>query len=148
MRIYKPSKIPLILIYVLLFLILLVIKYALNIINSFVEIPDNYILLPIWIVAALFAVLVLPFYFHKAQFTVTSKEITARGGLIITTKHFMLTDSVKSVTTIITPLGGLTGLNFVVLNTLGARVLLPFLSKRDALEIVAVITSAIRSRKD
>lgn len=148
MRTYKPSKRPLILIYILLFLVLLIIKYALNIIDRFVAIPNNYILLPLWILAALFAVLVLPFYFHKAFFTVTSKEITSKGGLIITGKHFMLTESVKSVTTVITPFSGLTGLNFVVLNALGARLLLPFLSKRDALEIAAAINNSIRNRKN
>lgn len=148
MKTYKPSKRPLILIYILLILLLLVIKFALNFVNKFISIPNNYILLPIWIITALFAVLVLPFYFHKAFFTVTSKEITATGGLIITSKHFMATQSVKSVTLIITPLSKFTGLNFIFLNTLGARLILPFLSKKDALEISSVIDNAIRNRKN
>ncbi|MDO4945741.1 MAG: PH domain-containing protein [Ruminococcus sp.] len=147
MKIYKTSKRPLVLIYVLLLLFLLLIKYALNLVTRFIPFTDYYVLLPLWIVVALFAVLVLPFYFHKCRFTVSSKEITAKGGLIITSKHFMLTEAVKSVTTVITPLSGLTGLNFVVLNTLGAKLMMPFLSKRDALEITAAINNTIRRRK-
>lgn len=147
MKIYKLSKKPLVLIYGLLLLILLVIRFALNLISRFLPITDYYVLLPLWIIAALFAVLVLPFYFHKAQFTVSSKEVTAKGGLIVTTKHFMLTESVKSVTSIITPLSRLTGLNFVVLNTLGAKLMMPFLSRKDAEEITASINNSIRMRR-
>lgn len=148
MKIYKTSKRPLVLIYILLLLFLLLIKYALGMVARVVPFTDYYVLLPLWIAAALFAVLVLPFYFHKCCFTVSSKEITAKGGLIITSNHFMLTESVKSVTTVITPLSRITGLNFVVLNTLGARLVMPFLSKHDALEITSAINNTIRKRKN
>lgn len=146
MRKYKPSKRPLVLIYILLFLILLVIKYALNLVSRFIPFSDNYIVFPLWIAAAMFAVMVLPFYFHKAYFVVTSKEVTLYGGLIITTKQFMPTSAVKSVTTVITPLSSVTGLNFIVLNSLGARVIIPFLTKKDAIEITAAINCSIRAR--
>ncbi len=153
MRIYKPSKRPLIIIYALLAGLLLLIRFALNLILDLISkyipyfsLADHYVLLPLWIIAALFAVLVLPFYFHKARFTVSGKEITAKGGLIVTTRQFMLTQSVKSVTTVMLPLGGLTGFNFIILNALGARVVLPFLSKKDAAEISAAVNNSIRSR--
>jgi len=134
------------LIYALLAAVLLLINFALNLITRFVPFADYYVLLPLWVIAALFAVLVLPFYFHKVKFTVSSKEITAVGGLFVTAKHFMLTESVKSVTSIITPLSRLTGLNFIILNTLGAKLIMPFLSRKDAEEISAAINNSIRAR--
>lgn len=154
MKVYKLSKRPLALIYALLAAILLLIRFALNLIMELIErfVPgysgfaDYYVLLPLWVIAALFAVLVLPFYFHKAGYTVSSKEITAKSGLIVTSKQFMLTSAVKSVTAIFLPLGRFTGMNFIVLNALGSRLVIPFLSKRDAQEIADQVNNSIRSR--
>lgn len=153
MKIYKLSKRPLILLYCLLAGALLLIEFALSLIHEligryapYLQFTDDYVLLPIWIVSALFAVLVLPFYFHKTRFTVSSKEITAKSGLLLTSRQFMLTSSVKSVTTVMFPLGKLTGMNFIILNALGARLLIPFLGKKDAVEITDIVNNTIRSR--
>lgn len=127
--------------------LLLVIRYAVYLIDAFIPFSVNYILMPIWLIAALFCFLVLPFYFRKAYFTVSSREVTACTGLITTARHFMPTASIKSVTTIITPLGSVTGLNFVVLNSLGAKLLIPFMSRKDAMEISAIVNSAVRTRE-
>ncbi len=155
MKIYKLSKKPLVLIYGLLAAILLLIRFALNLVLELIDrfVPnyrgfaDYYVLLPIWVIAALFAVLVLPFYFHKAQYTVSDKEITAKGGLVITSKQFMLTSAVKSVTSILLPLGRFTGMNFIILNALGSRVVIPFMNRRDAEEIADKVNNSIRSRR-
>lgn len=154
MKIYKLSKRPLALIYMLLAAILLLIRFALALVLELIEqfVPgysgfaDHYVLLPLWVIAALFAVLVLPFYFFKARYTVSDKEITAKGGMIVTSKQFMLTSAVKSVTSILLPLGRLTGMNFIILNALGSRLVIPFLNRRDAEEIAGLVNSAIRSR--
>jgi len=135
---YKPSKIPLFIFWAILAVILFLIRYAVNLIEK---------LMPLWIIAALFCLLVLPFYFIRSYFTVSSKEVTAFTGLFFTMRHFMPTSAIKSVTTIITPLGSITGLNFVVLNALGARLLIPFMSRRDAMEISAIVNSSIRNRE-
>jgi membrane protein YdbS with pleckstrin-like domain len=156
MKIYKLSKRPLALIYALLGAILFFIRFALNLVLDLVEkyahihsnFADYYVLLPLWVIAALFAVLVLPFYFHKARYTVSDKEITAKSGLFITSKQFMLTSSVKSVTCILLPLGRLTGMNFIILNALGSRLVIPFLGRRDAEEIANLVNNSIRSRID
>ena len=147
MRTYKPSKRPLILIYTLLFLILLLIRYAVHLISRFIPFSVDYIIFPMWIAAAFFAVFILPIYFIRSFFTVSGKEITTYTGLVITTKQFMLTESVKSVTAIITPLSRFTGMNFIVLNALGSKLLMPFLSKKDAMEITSMINQSIRARK-
>ena len=144
---YKPSKIPLFIFWAILAVILFLIRYAVNLIEKLIPFSVNYILMPLWIIAALFCLLVLPFYFIRSYFTVSSKEVTAFTGLFFTMRHFMPTSAIKSVTTIITPLGSITGLNFVVLNALGARLLIPFMSRRDAMEISAIVNSSIRNRE-
>ena len=155
MKIYKLSKRPLALLYASLAAILLLIRFALNVILDLIErfVPnfkgftDYYVLLPLWVISALFAVLVLPFYFHKACYTVSNKEITAKSGLIITSKQFMLTSSVTSVTSILLPLGRLTGMNFIILNALGSRLVIPFMTRRNAEEIADLVNNSIRSRQ-
>ena len=155
MKIYKLSKKPLVLLYVLLAAVLLLIEFALNMVLALIDrfVPDfhgfadYYVLLPVWVMASLFAVLVLPFYFHKAGYTVSDKEITAKGGLIVTSKQFMLTSAVRSVTLILLPMGRLTGMNFIILNALGSRLVIPFLNRRDAEEIAELVNNSIRSRR-
>lgn len=147
MHIYKPSKRPLIIIYILLFLILLLIRYAVNLISRFIPFSVDFILMPLWIAAAFFSIFILPIYFVKSFFSVSAGEIFTQTGMVVYTKQFMLSTSVKSVTTIVTPFGKYTGLNFVVLNALGSRLIMPFLTKKDALEITAIINRSIRSRK-
>ena len=146
MRTYKPSKRPLAVIYIVLFLILLLIKYAMNIVNRFVPFSVDTYIQPVWIIVSVFAVFILPIYFFKSYFTVSSTEITVKAGLIITTKQFMPASSVKSVTAIMMPFNGFTAMNFVVINALGSRVVMPFLSKKNAIEITAVINHSIRTR--
>lgn len=154
-KIYKLSKRPLVLIYLLLGGALLLIRYALDLITWLLDrylhynnFADYYVLLPVWVITATFAVLVLPFYFHKARFTVSAREITAKGGLFFTSKQFMLTSSVMSVTTVMMPLGRFTGMNFLILNALGSRLLIPFLSRKDAEEIADIVNGSIRKRGD
>ena len=156
MKVYKLSKRPLALIYAFLGGILLLIRFALNLVIDLIgrfthirgDLADYYVLLPLWVIAALFAILVLPFYFHKASYTVSDKEITAKGGLMVTSRQFMLTSAVKSVTSILLPLGRLTGMNFIILNALGSRLVIPFLCRRDAEEIDNLVNNSIRSRAD
>lgn len=149
MRIYKLSKRSLIFIYTVLGGSLLLIIFAVKVLRRYVTLPDfvdDYVLLPLWVIAAVFAVLMLPGYYRRTRFTVTSKEITVKSGIVVISDQFIPTSSVKSVTTVLLPLGRITGLNFIILNCLGARVVLPCLSRRDALEITALVENTIRSR--
>lgn len=73
---YKPSKIPLFIFWAILAVILFLIRYAVNLIEKLIPFSVNYILMPMWIIAALFCLLVLPFYFIRSYFTVSSKEVT------------------------------------------------------------------------
>jgi membrane protein YdbS with pleckstrin-like domain len=101
----------------------------------------------IWVVVLLVALIVIPHYFIHSKVVLTDKEIAAASGFITYKNDYMPLSSVKSVSVIITPLGGLTGFNFVIVNALGARMLLCFLKKRDVIMISKHINELILSRQ-
>lgn len=144
---YRPSTKPLYIIWLLLLLIMLILKYAFSYVQKFIPFSNMYILIPIWVAATFFAVFILPFYFKKAFFTVTSKAVTSFSGVIITSRQFMPLDSIMSVTIISFPFAKLFGFNFVILNSMGANLIIPFLKKSDAEELTASVNGAIRNRQ-
>ena len=144
---YHMSKRPLILIYIILFLQIILIKYIAKFISRFISFSVDKFILPVWIIAVVIALFVMPVFFFGAFATVSDKEITLNRTFIFRVKSFMPVTSVKSVTTIMLPLGRFFGLNFVAFNAMGSRLMIPFLSKKDAIEITAVINGAIRRRE-
>lgn len=101
------------------------------------------------IAVAVFAVLagiVLPRVFRYAKVTVGEKDIISIRGIFTERTFFMPVDAVRSVTLIVTPFGEVTGLNLVILNAMGAKMVLPFLTKTDSLKIYAHINSEIKKR--
>lgn len=99
-----------------------------------------------WIIILLTALIVIPHYFIHAKVIITANEIAAAGGFLTYKNDYMPISSVKSVSVIITPLGTLTGFNFAVINSLGARMILCFLRKNDVMMIAKHINDMIRSR--
>jgi hypothetical protein len=99
-----------------------------------------------WALILIVAVIVIPHYFIHAKVIVTNSEIASAGGFITNRNDYMTVNSVKSVSVIITPLGTLTGFNFVVINALGAKMLLCFLRKQDVILISKHINDMIRRR--
>lgn len=111
-------------------------------------IPDEYLQIVstvMWGIVIIVAAIVIPHYFICARAVITGNEIAAAGGFINTRSDYMPVSSVKSVSVIITPLGSVTGFNFVIINALGARLLLSFLRKSDALDIASRINDMIRA---
>ncbi len=92
------------------------------------------------------AVTVFPIYILVAKYEVSKKEVRLRKGFIIISHQYVPTSSVMSVTTVTTPLSLLTGFNFVVLNSPGARSIMPFVTRRQAREISETVNEAIRYR--
>ena len=88
----------------------------------------------------------LPRVFGRNYARIDSREIVCIRGLITEKIGYMPLSSVRSVTMIVTPLGEYTGLNFIVLNALGAKLTLSFLSKKDCLTIYTHINSVIKLR--
>ncbi len=146
MKKYLPAKRAMLTFYVLLCLIGAALNY---IIYRYVTvIPEEYLQIVstiMWSIVVLVAAIVVPHYFICARAVITGNEIAAAGGFINTRSDYMPVSSVKSVSVIVTPLGVLTGFNFVIINALGARLVLSFLRKSDALDIAARINGMISS---
>ena len=96
-----------------------------------------------WALILLIALFLIPRYFFHARVVITKNEIAAAGGFYFFKDDYIPVASIKSVSVIVTPLGRLTGLNFIVINALGSRVVLSFLRKRDAADIAATINKMI-----
>lgn len=149
MKRYLPAKRAMLTFYALL----AALGAALNImIYRYVTVlPEEYLRIVstvMWAFLVLIAVIVVPHYFFCAKLILTNNEIASAGGFITVKNDYMPISSVKSVSVIITPLGSLTGFNFVVINALGARMLFSFLRKKDAKDIAASINSLIRESED
>ncbi|MGN0594933.1 MAG: PH domain-containing protein [Hominimerdicola sp.] len=146
MRTYKPQKRAMLVIAFVMALPVLGFNIIVQLLQRFIPFSVYYIMIPLYAILFIIVMIVLPVYFKKAFFTVSSKEITIHNGFISTQSTFIPASSVKSVTLVVLPLSKYTGMNFVVLNTFGARAVMLFLSKSDMNEISAVINNSIRNR--
>ena len=97
-----------------------------------------------WILILAVSMIIIPHYFLRAKVVITQTEVAAAAGYFSYRTDYMPINAIKSVSVIITPLGSLTGLNFVVINALGARVLISCLRKNDAVEIAETINKRLR----
>ena len=100
-----------------------------------------------WGLIIVVAVIVIPHYFIRSKFIITNNEIASAGGFFTYKNNYMPISSIKSVSVIITPLGSVTGFNFAVINSLGARLLTCFLKKIDLMEISQRLNMLISSRE-
>ena len=104
------------------------------------------IVISLWAVTAVFLIVLFPLYYNHARITVSDREIT-KYTLFFTYKYqYMSMESVQSVTTIVLPFGGITGVNCIIINALGARMLLPCLNKKDCMEITKFFNDIISDR--
>ena len=109
--------------------------------------------LPLFILFGVFSVFLLavggllPRVFRNNKVVISEDDITAIKGIINSRTSYMLIDSVKSVTVVVTPFGDRTGINFIILNAMGARLVLSFLTKTDCLKIAAHIDRKIKARR-
>lgn len=101
-----------------------------------------------WSVSFLMGTILLPLYFSRTSYSVSSAAVSKFGGMIFTQRQFMKGSSVQYITTVITPFSGVTAFNFIVINALGGKIFLGFLSRNDALEITSTLNKAIEKRKE
>ena len=99
-----------------------------------------------WGIMFLIMSIAVPAYFKNSKAVMTDKEIFCVRGAVIRRREHMPMDSVKSVTQVITPMGRFTGLNFIIVNALGSKLLIPFLSKDDCDNAAEFINRMISSR--
>lgn len=80
----------------------------------------------------------LPMYFSSLSYTADEDEISKTSGAVFRKKQSVKLSSVQHYTLISTPLSERTGLNFIILYVYGGRIFMPYLSKADANEIIAL----------
>ena len=88
--------------------------------------------------------IVVPLFFSLSRYSVSRNELICKTGVFIYKKQFMKLSSVRSFTAIVTPLSGATGLNFLIVNSLGSRMVFLFLSRTDVKEISSFLDKALR----
>lgn len=99
-----------------------------------------------WVAAVIFAGIMLPVYFRRTVVYVSEAEISVHSGIVFLRREHMKADSMQYFSYVKTPLSNITGFNFITVHALGATVLLPFLSKKDAEEIAALFNAKIESK--
>ena len=100
----------------------------------------------VWAVILLIALVVIPHYFIHSKVVITNNEVASAGGFVTYTNDYMPISSIKSVSVVLTPLGSITGFNFVLINALGARMLLSFYKKSDVMDMSKRINDMIKQR--
>lgn len=86
--------------------------------------------------AVFFFLYYIPCFFRNLEYTTDSAEIVKTSGVIFTQKTRVRFKSVQSLSVVTVPFSGRTGFNCVILYFYGGRILLPFLKRSDAEEIV------------
>lgn len=91
------------------------------------------------VIYILTALVYLPIYISKTVITIGENEIIVKSGVFFETKSIMTHDAVQYISIVRTPLSKYTSLNNIVVNALGGRQFLLFLSRDNAEEIVDIL---------
>mgnify|MGYP006874768440 FL=1 len=142
----KPAKKSLVFMFVLMISVAFALTYLANYFLNFLGVATEIIIGVVWFAVAVFLLVIMPLYFKHTRITVTDKEISKYTFMFTYKYQYMSMDSVTSVTACITPLGNLTGLNCIIVNALGARLLLLCLNKDDCMKITKFFNDIISTR--
>lgn len=142
----KPAKRSIVFIYVSMLLIAMLITQFVLTFDSFLKEVGNYILIILWAVVGIYLLILFPLFYKKTRFMVSKDDIVKYTFLFTFKYQYMTMDSVRSVSTIITPLSRVTGLNFIIINALGSKMVLPFILKNDCLKITKYFNEIISNR--
>lgn len=143
---YTPAKRAIPTIFLAALLLLIIGTALLMTLALLVKKTSIVLLLLFWAFAGLVLIFGVPRYFKITKLTVSPDEICYKSGFLADNRQYMPTASVKSVTSIITPLSQYTGLNFLIVNALGAKIIVPFMRKNECKEAVDEINSLIKAR--
>lgn len=101
-----------------------------------------------WALVVCFGLILIPLYFRRTVYCISSAEISKHSGMIYLSRTVMKFSAVQYITEIVTPLSRITALNFIIINALGGKILIPFLSSSDCDEISSLVSSQLRKRDD
>lgn len=147
MHMYKPSRLAMISIYLFVIILSLGLCFACGFLAMFKSIIFWYVMLFIIILTFLVLLIVVPLFFSLSRYSVSRNELICKTGVFIYKKQFMKLSSVRSFTAIVTPLSQATGLNFLIVNSLGSRMVFLFLSRGDVREISSYLDKVLRKEE-
>lgn len=101
-----------------------------------------------WGIFFVAVIIVIPVYYSKTCYYISSCEISKLSGFFISSKQLMKVSAIQYITQLSTPLSKFTGMNFLIINAFGGKMALLYLSKTDAEEILAVLSASIRKNGD
>lgn len=98
------------------------------------------ILLLIWlIVGGFFIGIYLPLYFRNTAYFISHRTLIKQSGIFFVRKQTLRADAIQYTTAVTGPFSKSNGLNLLILNALGGRMMLFFLSRRDMDEILRLL---------
>ena len=114
----------------------------------------SFIPILMWILIGVFATagifmgsVYLPIWFRNTRYCISKKEINKVSGCFITSKQLMRTSAVQYTTTVRTPFSKITGLNFLIFNAMGGKIIWLFLSRKDIDEILKLIERVVNQNE-
>lgn len=124
-------------------------KYPKYFVTINVTIPEIVVwsLIAIFVIAyVLFILIILPLWYTTVSYALTDEEIIAKYGLFAKVRQYMKLSAVQYITRLSFPFSKYTSFNFIFVNALGGRLVLMFLSDKDAKEIALQIDRYLKSR--
>ena len=90
----------------------------------------------------------LPLYFRNTAYFLSGTTVRKQSGIFILRRQTMQLSAVQYTTAVNGPFSGAAGLNFLVLNAFGGRMLLLFLSREDLDAILRTVQRSPSYRKE
>lgn len=146
MRKYTPKPAAKAFIQILIFIVSVILTaLAVSYLSSYRIVMISLVAL-FWVAAIIFGGILLPMYFRRTVIYLSATEISVHSGFFFVWREHMKMDSVQYFSYVKTPLSNITGFNFISVHALGATLILPFLSKRDAEDIAMQLSEKIESK--
>lgn len=143
---FKPSKKSALFIYLVLFAATGMLSLCVIYFEDFLGILSKIIVLILWTATVIFAFFIIPAYYIYTKIIITNRSISKQTVFFTHKYQIMSVNSVVSVTMLITPFSRFTGLNAAIINALGARMIIPFISKKDCIKINEYLKKFIENK--
>lgn len=146
MRKYTPKPSAKVFIQILIFIVAVLITVLAAAYLSSYRILMTALIVLFWLAAIIFGGILLPMYFRRTVMYISPTEISVHSGFFFIWREHMKVESMQYFSYIKTPLSKFTGFNFISVHALGASLLLPFLSQKDAEDIATQLSEKIESK--
>lgn len=144
---YRMAKRAIVPVYILLSAELVLLTVIILLISGVFRVSGLIPLIICWAGMLIIMTSAVPSYFKNSHSVMTESEIVNLRGAMIRRREYMPMDAVKSVTQVMMPLGHITGMNFIIINALGSKMVIPFMTYDDCTEAAKFINGIISGRE-